>query len=164
MSYRFDNRTKEEFQQDIERSTKIERELMTIYVKWLNESGKAKYTFKDLGIDNSGKFIEDDKAVTCESDFILYKNGTRPRRIEIKHCVPQRSCFHLKENHLRYCVEKDVCIVNFMGIGTATPSFCVLTPAQLEKELKDGEKKKFWSKPCRRLYNSKYKWIYYADQ
>lgn len=160
MSYRFDNRSKEQFIEDIAKRTATERSLMERYVVWLNASGNAKYTYIDNGIDNSGKFIENDGAVKADADFILYKNGSSPRRIEIKHCLPDRDIFHLKVPHVERCVKDDVCIVNWMGVSGEKPRFCILTPSDLKKALENGKRVIFWKKPCIRFECGQQKWIY----
>lgn len=160
MNYRFDKRTQEEFIQDIEKSSKVEHQLMEKYVNWLNIKYPGEYSFIDNGIDNTGKFILNSKDVTLEADFILkHKNQNKPdRKIEIKHCNPDRSSFHLKIPHIEHCVNDDVCIVNWMGVETENPRFCILTPKDLKLLLINGERKQFWHKPCIRCKCNDFEW------
>ena len=136
---------------------------MQRYVDWLNTKGKAVYTFEDKGVDNSGRYIADDAKVTCDPDFILFKNGKYKGFIEIKHCNPDLPQFHLKVPHVERCIKDDICIVNWMGVGTNAPRFCILTPAMLSELLAAGPVVKFkpWGyKPCLRVMcnNEKIKW------
>lgn len=159
MSYRFDTRTKEQFIEEIATRTAMEQVLMQRYVAWLNTQNKGLYTFVDNGIDNTGAFIEDDKKVKAVPDFVLYKNGTDPKRIEIKHCLPERAVFHLKTGHVNKCIKDDVCIVNWMGVDAENPRFCILTPEQLKLALTQCKHVKFWSKPCLQFKCNQQSWI-----
>jgi hypothetical protein len=155
--YRFDNRSPEEFKKHIKECTKLERELMEKYVKWLNSSNKGNYTFIDNGVDNTGEFIVNDKHLSSKADFILYKNNGRPRKIEIKHCKPECTRFHIKLSHIYRCIKEDVCIVNWMGVGGKNPRFCVLTPKILEESLK-RDTVQMWQKETIRFYCSEFDW------
>lgn len=157
--YRFDNRTEDEFKADIKHCSKVERQLMQRYVDWLNARNDGVYTFEDHGIDNTGEYIKNTKKVSCQADFILYKDGGRPRKIEIKHCNPYRDVFHLKFNHVAHCLVTDTCIVNWMGVATDHPQFCIITPSQLEASIKKKYTVIFWSKECYRFNNEEFEWV-----
>lgn len=159
MSYRFDSRSKDEFVNDIKDCTVIERKLMEIYVSWLNSTKKNKYTFSDNGVDNSGKFIEDDNKIHTSSDFILHTEGKRDKKIEIKFCRPLLPRFHLKINQIKKYISTDTCIVNFMGIESETPKFCILTPSMLQEYLNNGNRVVMWHKECIRFNCKDQKWI-----
>lgn len=150
MSYRFDKRTEEEFKNDIENCTKLETVLMGRYVDYLNSrtDKTVDYTFIHNGVDNTGEFIKDDKEVHCGADFILRAPGKLDKPIEIKHCKPKRSAFHLKINHIQQCVKNNVCIINWMGVETDNPQFCILLPSDLEQSLLTGKQVLFWQKKC----------------
>jgi len=160
-----DNRTPEEFAKDIKAATATEKELMIIYVNYLNSRKRndKPYTWVDNGIDNTGEFIPDDKNVDCRADFLLRREGQADRPIEIKFCRPLYNRFHLKTNQVKYYIEHNICIVNFMGIDTATPSFCILPPKKLQELLEDGKHEGWmWGKPCLRIYNKEMEWFNYA--
>lgn len=160
MNFRRGNRTKEEFAAHIEKCSITENMLMEIYVDWLNkQSSKDKYTYSHNGIANDGSFIENDKHITADADFVLYKNGGRPRKIEIKHCGPERSKFHIKVRHMKRCIKEDYAIINWMGTDSDNPRFCILTPKILEEKLANGKEVNFWQQPCHRWNNSEVKWV-----
>ena len=160
MSYRFDNRTEDEFKRDIEECSKFETILMTMYVSWLNSRPlDRKYTFRHTGVDNEGKYIANDKEISAKADFLLVCDDGTEHRIEIKHCKPERNRFHLKVPHVERCVTDDVCIVNFMATDTPERRFCILTPQLLSKSLVENIRVMMWSKDCIRYNNSDYTWI-----
>lgn len=149
MNYRKDRRSVEQFAKDIKESSLIERELMTLYVNWLNaKAGGSQYTFEDFGCDNSGELIKEEGKVNTKADFLLRKNGIRPRRIEIKYCKRDLPVFHLKISQLVSYTKNDVCIVNWMGIDTPNRRFCIITPTQIQDLLDNGKRFNFWQKPC----------------
>lgn len=146
MNYRFDKRSPEEFAKAIKDCTLIERKLMEVYVNWLNSTKGEAYTFSDHGVDNSGEFIKDDNKVNTKADFLLHTKGKRDKKIEIKFCRPQLTRFHLKVKQVEKYIKEDVCIVNFMGIESEEPRFCILTPKVLEEALKNNKRVNMWGK------------------
>lgn len=156
--YRFDSRSEEEFKKHIKECSIFERDLMRRYVKYLNSKSTDVYEFEDNGIDNSGEFIGEDKDVDAKPDFVLLKNKSIRRKIEIKHCKPERTCFHIKLNHINRCIEEDVCIINWMGTDTNNARFCILTPDILRKSLETGYRCSMWSKPVIRFYCKDFVW------
>ena len=161
--YRRDARTEDEFKQDIKHCSLVEQKLMQKYVDYLNTLGTDKYTFENNGVDNTGEFIANDKHVSSEPDFILHKNGGRPIKVEIKHCNPHRYVFHLKVNHVTSCIMKKAYIINWMGIATTTPKFCVISPEQLEKSIQKKQPVVFWHKQCYKFNCEEFDWIPYND-
>lgn len=158
--YRFDVRSEDEFKKHIKACTLLEKELMQKYVNWLNKTNPDHvYSFKDNGIDNTGEFIKSDKKLSAEADFLLYKNNKRPRKIEVKHCKPECTRFHIKLSHIYKCIADDICIVNWMGVGGKTPRFCILTPKILEESLKRPVVM-MWQKETIRFYCTEFDWIY----
>lgn len=158
MNYRFDNRSKDQFIKDIKECSIFEKELMQLYVDWLNKS-KPIYTYSDHGVDNTGEFIEKDGDVNSKADYVLHTEGKRDRRIEVKHCKPERNVFHLKTSHVKRCIKDDVCIINWMNTDGPNRRFCILTPKVLAEKLESGPHVKMWSKPVIRFFNKDYTWI-----
>lgn len=158
MNYRFDKRSEDEFKKHIKECSLFEHDLMKLYVDWLNTK-KNIYTFSDHGIDNSGEFISDSKNVTSKADFTLHTKDKKDRRIEIKHCKPERSVFHLKTSHVRRCIKDNVCIVNWMNTDGPNRRFCILTPKILSEKLEKGPHVKMWMKDVIRFYNNEYEWF-----
>lgn len=160
--YRKDGRTLEQFKEDIKACTKTERDLMNLYLEYLNKSvtDGNYYYYLDNGVDNTGEFIEDNKKITSEADFLLCKIGKPNRKIEIKFCKPDRPVFHLKISHMKRCIKEDVCVVNWMSVDNISARrFCILTPKKLEHFLNNGYHTKMWFKPCVRIKNAEIEWI-----
>lgn len=155
--YRLDSRTKEQFVADIKSATLQEKELMKLYVGWLNASGKGEYSFTDHGVDNTGEYLEPGKA-HAGADFILHKKGGRDKKIEIKFARNEIYTFNFKVAQLERYVREDVCIINFMGVETTNRRFCIFTPAALKEALASGERKRMWYKDCVRFKTSQQKW------
>jgi hypothetical protein len=156
---RRDNRNLQQFKQDIKISHKIELELMTIYVNWLNSAKGGGYSFKNYGVDNSGKFIPNDREVSLNADFLLCRDSFSDRKIEIKFCREDYNEFHLKVHQINDYIKEDVCVVNFMGINTNKKRFCILTPTTLKEALNKGPIVTKWSKPCLRFKCKDFAWI-----
>lgn len=156
--YRLDSRTKEQFTADIKAATLQEKELIKLYVGWLNASGKGEYSFTDHGVDNTGEYLEPGTAHAA-ADFILHKKGGRDKKIEIKFCRPERPEFNFKVAQLEKYVREDVCIINFMGVETQNRRFCIFTPASLKEALASGERKRMWHKDCIRFKTNQQKWF-----
>ncbi len=160
MNYRKDKRTVEQFAQDIKDCSYIEKDLMILYVSWLNRNPArvADYWFEDFGCDNSGELIKEEGKVSTKADFLLHKPGFADRRIEIKFSRKDNETFHFKLNQLRSYVKNDVCIVNWMGIDTPNKRFCIYTPAQIKQLIASGDQVIFWDKPCIRIQSEGCKW------
>lgn len=161
---RFDLRSKSQFEKHIKECTLIEKELMQVYVNWLNakrSTGSPEYTFIDHGVDNTGKLIERSCDVDMSADFILRRLGRQDKKIDIKFCRPEHKIFHLKVSQMLEYIQEDVCIINFMGIDGKNPRFCILTPGALAQWLDLGERIKFrpWGgKEVIRFHNSDFEW------
>lgn len=158
-NYRFDSRSEAEFKEDIKHCSKVEQELMQKYVDYLNLSGDGVYTFANNGVDNSGEYIKDNKKVSSEPDFILYKDGGRPYKMEVKHCNPERDVFHLKVNHVTSCIMKKAYIINWMGVATFHPRFCLISPLDLEESIKKKLPVVFWGKQCYKFNCDEFEWV-----
>lgn len=159
MSYRFDHRSEDEFIKDIKECSEFETRLMQLYVSWLNKKSTKKYSFTHTGVDNTGEFIKNDKEVHSGADFLLDCGDGVSHKIEIKHCKPERSRFHLKLSHINKCIDDDICIVNWMGTDTPEIRFCILTPNDLRKLLGICKQVTMWSKECLRINNKDVEWM-----
>lgn len=155
--YRQDKRSLDQFKKDIKSSHVTERRLMQAYVNWLNSrQDKQPYDWKDNGVDNSGEYIEDPKKVKSTADFVLIREGQKPRTIEIKNSKKNNKDFHLKQNHINRALKEDICFINFMGTETDTPSFCILTPQMMAEAIKDRQRVFFWDKWCFKFLTSEF--------
>lgn len=152
MSNRFDSRSKEQFINDIEICTRIEKSLMTNYVNWLNRvlgADDPKYSFTDHGADNTGKFISG--VPSNDADFLLKRLGKRDKRIDIKFSRKYIDKFHLKVNQIIEYIQDDVCVVNFVGVDEKIPRFCIIPPKDLSQWMLVGQRVNMWQKECIRF-------------
>jgi len=143
MDYRKDKRTEKQFAKDIKECTKTERILMNKYVDWLNKTkgdGKIIYNFVDNGVNNQGNLLRD-KDVDARADFILVKNGARPKLIDVKFSRKPSNKFRIKTNHVKRYMRDDVAIIVFMNLDD--PSFCIVTPATMKKWVENKKPIKF---------------------
>jgi len=166
LSYRFDHRTKEQFIKNIKECSLIEHQLMTIYVDWLNSNidDDNKFFFEDHGIDNTGAFIANSKNVDCRADFVLKRKGKKDKKIDIKFSKQHLDNFHLKVKHIQQYIYTDTCVVNFMGIDTPNPKFCILPPKDLNSWFICGKMIDYapWGyKPCIRFSVNDIIWYHY---
>jgi hypothetical protein len=162
MEYRRDGRSVERFAQDLKDCHRVENQLMTLYVGWLNSRirNDDKYSFEDNGVDNSGKLLTD-KQVTSAADFLLIRAGHSAKHIDIKFCREERKTFHLKVSQLNQYVKNNVAIINYMGSDGENRRFCIIKPDEIKWLLKYGEKVKFavWGyKECIRCYVNDFEW------
>jgi hypothetical protein len=159
--YRFDKRTKEQFIEDIKNATKVEQALMKYYVGWLNRHNKRakSYTYRDNGIDNSGKFLE---KADSRADFCLDTPSGKSHLIEIKFSRKENKNFHIKVTHVNRCITDDVCVVVFMDVDGENKRFCILTPDMLRHMMtKEDRIVKFhpWGgKLCLKIANEEVDW------
>lgn len=158
--YRFDSRSKDQFAADISKCTQEERLLMTLYAAWSEKQTGRKTAFANLGVDNSGDFIEDIKKIGKEADFLLVQMDRPNRKIEIKFSRKSNNRFHIKEGQLKFYAENDTWLIVFNGIETDDMTFCVLSPKMMQEALITGYKCLFWSKKCIRFLNSQLKWYH----
>lgn len=163
MNYRKDNRSEKQFAKDIKDCTLTETLLMTLYVEYLNarKRGKHSYSFKDNGVDNDGNLIKDESKVTTAADFLLIHPNQTDRKIEIKFSRKNNYSFHFKYDQMIKYIEKDVCIVNFMGTDTEDIKFCIFTPAELQNALDNGKVvffKAWGNKKCIKFISKEQDW------
>lgn len=161
--YRFDKRDKKQFATDIQTATKIESDLMDVYVEWLNlkrDAGSAAYFKIETGINNTGEFIADLRRVNSNPDFLLARHGFDYRRhIDIKFSRPYKTDFHLKTSQIKNYIENDCAVVMFMGIETDKRKMCVITPHELQILLNEKPVIKMWQKDCIKITNKDVNWI-----
>ena len=158
LNYRRDNRSVEQFANDIKNSTSIEQSLMTLYVKHLNKISKGKdvWSFVDTGVDNTGKLIKDDKRVSTEADFELFKNQVSQGKFDVKFSRKKVRNLHLKEQQLISYLKQNAKIILFMDVER--PEYILLEMNDIQKLIQDGKRVWFWSKWCRKINCKDYTW------
>lgn len=108
--YRMDNRTKEEFQEDLLQFTEVEFHLGNALRLDFNESG-MKCAQHEYGVDNSGMLIEGDLKNFNPDKIFVFDDGTF-QKIEIKS-LPEYCWQHFtfKESALKGCLWHDARIL-----------------------------------------------------
>ena len=156
-NYRFDNRSEEEFKEDIKNHTMSERTLFFLWLDLIEKDTGKRPKFTDTGCGNDGEFLENSKVKT-DPDFTVEGYG----EIEVKFSKPLiKTYFHLKTNQIKnYCTRRaTILMVN--GAGEETPMFTMLKPEALDAIVRDCKAinfKGFGWKPAYRILVSRFLW------
>lgn len=126
LNYRRDNRTVEEFYKDIQEGSKIEREIIDLYVDLIERETGNVLTVEDNGIDNSGKLIQG--KVNSNADYLI--DG---KPIEVKYCRPINPVFRLKESQVKSYIKQKARVLMVMGWDSPGPVFTILQLSTLER-------------------------------
>ena len=111
LDFRRDNRTEEEFKQDIKRRTKKEKFLVNIFQQTMTNLGHHCYVL-DHAENNDGEFIA---TSDCKADYIIEINGNA-NLYDIK-CSPVENKWTFKVYQLQKYLENKVSIIIFYGTG-----------------------------------------------
>jgi len=129
MNYRFDKRTKEEFEKDIKERTLLERSLFIAWLDLVEKETGSRPEFTDTGCGKDGELLED-KDVNTNPDFHVDGYG----KVEVKFANPMiRKFFHLKINQVKSYVKKDATILMINGAGEEIPEFTMIKKPALER-------------------------------
>jgi hypothetical protein len=156
-NYRFDERSKEEFQRDIKAHTMTERALFLLWLDLIEKETGKRPSFKDTGCGQSGDFLED-KEVSTDPDFEVEGYG----EIEVKFAKPMLTkTFHLKVNQIKSYIKREATILMVNGADEDVPEFTLLKPNTLKK-IRDNCKVVNWIgfgwKPAYRIPVKDYIW------
>lgn len=171
-SYRFDSRSKESFQRDIQRSTAIQRFLVS---EW-----SAELAYRGINVDiipyadgEDGRLLD---KVSSEADYLISRIDQPSSHVplEIKtnpKGLGSKGFCTYKTSDLRSVVKQDAYILLICGIDTKTndPStidlsvatWALITPDKVQEMLLYLEPKKFGfqvmgNKECVRVYQPEY--------
>lgn len=158
MKYRRDSRSEEQFAKDIEECSLLEQRLIKSYINDLSLRKGKTYSYKNNGVDNTGKLIEDDKKVTTAADFIIITPEGNEYAAEIKFSKPERSYWHLKISQLVSYEKQNCCVIMFMGIETNNCRYTIILPQDIPNILQTAYKTNLWYKPVVRLFNKDFTW------
>jgi len=132
-NYRFDDRSKEQFEKDIKNHTMEERALFLLWLDLVEKETGTRPKYKDTGCGKSGDFLED-KEVSTDPDFKVEGYG----EIEVKFAKPLLTrSFHLKINQVRSYHKKGATILMVNGADEEVPTFTMLKPKALAAIMKD---------------------------
>lgn len=154
LAHRMDNRTLEEFEQDIKKAVRIEREIIERYAKWVKKNYGREIVVEDNGCDNTGRLLE---KADASADFTI---NSIP--VEVKFNNNHLEVFHIKTYQLKSYIEQNAYILWVNGYTTNNPVFTIVSPRQLKQITKTCKVVRFKSwggKPCYRISASMFKWL-----
>ena len=167
-NYRKDYRTDEEFKRDIKSRSKKEKFLIEVYSRECKHRGTP-ITYKDNGVDNSGKVIKG--KTDCRADFVVTAEDTGiVFPIDVKNSPVAHRCTFKVYNLEKY-VENLTYILLFYNTGDInydlskmnydTARFALLSPTSIsillnnKKDLQYSEPK-FGGKICVKIFDKEY--------
>jgi hypothetical protein len=138
-SYKFDNRTKEEFIADMEKGLNAEVTSINIFKEILDNSDVENPEVIYVGSNEEGKITYDRNNevanVDLFPDYLLkYKENRRIRAnfIEVKVCNPNsRECYFKVKQLEQYKELEKVVILFVMGFATSNPKFILVKPEEI---------------------------------
>lgn len=156
-NYRFDERSKKEFEDDIKHHTMEERALFLLWLDLIEKETGTRPEFKDTGCGKHGDFLED-QDVSTAPDFKVDGYG----EIEVKFSKPLlKRSFHLKVSQVKAYYKRGATILMVMGSNEDIPQFTMLKPDALAAIMKECEIvnwKGFGWKPAYRIPVNRFLW------
>lgn len=140
-NYRFDNRSKKQFADDIKNSTRKEKELLNCWLDYLEKRNNKRPGFKYAGCgSDKGEYL-DIKNVSTDADYEVDGYGL----IEVKFSKKKlNKVFHLKINQVKSYINQGATILMVDGADTKSPYF-TLIDADTLKIIQDDCKIKAWA-------------------
>lgn len=153
--YRKDWRTDEQFESDIKKAHKIEKDIIEAYAEHLRITLNKEVIVEDNGVDNSGEMLAL-KDVTSKADYKV--NGAL---VEVKFNKNMMNDFRFKKGQLNSYLKQGAFILWVNGWETKEPEFALLSPFKL-KDIKNTRKAfpyKYWGyKMCYELRRHSFTW------
>jgi hypothetical protein len=112
-NYRMDNRTKEQFIQDIKKGNERERLAITLFKHYLRREHGFTQDIKENGVDMTGDFIEDERAVNTGADYLV---GKAELPLEVKTSAGHSMTIYLKEKQLKSYIRQGASLLYVNGI------------------------------------------------
>lgn len=151
---RFDHRSKEQFIEDIAKSTKKERILLDLWLKLQEKPLQV----VDTGCGNDGKFLEN-KDVTSKADFFIESFG--PFEVKFSEKLLPK-VFHLKENNVKSYIEEGATVMMVNGADNEDAAvYTLINPKQLAEIAATIEPLPFFgmgNKVCYKIPVNKFIW------
>lgn len=162
MKYRQDNRTKEEFAENIKECSKIEESLISTYVADIILRTGKKYSWRAANDLAKGELVEKDSDVTSEADFIV-AGPDGDVKTEIKFARKHDKVFRLKVSHLKSYIKQKATLVVFMGIEQSEPKYTVISTELMQKFIDTLPDKYFpaWKKDVKQIECKLLEWVKY---
>ena len=135
-NYRYDYRTKEQFQKDVKDSTLQENSLIK---RWLDHveavTGERPVARRTSSKGAKGEYLES-KDVTADADFIVEGYGL----VEVKFAKPLiKTNFHLKVSQVNKYIAQNANILMVNGAHTDSPKFAFIRTRRLRELAAESE-------------------------
>jgi hypothetical protein len=131
-NYRMDNRTKEQFIQDIKVGNERERLAVSLFRHYLRREFGFTGDIKENGVDMTGDFIEDVKNVNTGADYVV---GVAELPMEVKTSTGHSVDIYLKVKQIDSYIRQGASLLYVNGIERDIPAFTFWTVEDL-KEMK----------------------------
>ena len=157
MNYRFDDRSKEQFEKEIKERTIEERSLFLLWLDLIERETGRRPSYSDTGCGRTGDFLEDGE-VSTDPDFNVDGYG----HIEVKFSKPLlKKVFHLKASQVKSYLKQKATILMVNGAELDAPEFTMLKPRALKNIIETCEVipwKGFGNKLSYRIPVNKFIW------
>lgn len=127
-NYRMDNRSKEQFIQDIEKGNERERFAIILFKNYLRREFGFTGRIEPNGVDMSGDFIEDDRKVTTEADYLV--NG---KPMEVKTSRNEVKFLYLKTSQVNSYIKQKASLLFVNDVEGDRPFFTFFTVEDLQE-------------------------------
>jgi hypothetical protein len=154
---RLAGRTYKQFEKDIKKGHRNEREAIERYAKFYKTKTGKELSIIDNGIDNSGGYL-DIKDVKDDADFII--NG---KLVEVKIIKNKLFKFRLKLNLIKSYIKQNANMMIVIGWETDSPEFTIVNKEKLERMAKYSKKNvsgDWEGKPTVTVYKNSFNWNY----
>lgn len=127
-SYRYDNRSEEQFRKDIKSRTAEERSLFMLWLDLVERTNGVRPKYTDTGCGQTGELLTD-KEVSMDADFHVEGYG----KVEVKFSKPMLDkFFHLKASQVKSYLRNEATILMINGANERIPQFTMLKSAALQ--------------------------------
>jgi hypothetical protein len=153
--YRKDWRTDEQFEADIAKAHKVEKDIIEAYAEHLRLTYNREFIVEDNGIDNSGKVL-DFKDVDTRADYKI--NGVL---VEVKYNKHMMDEFRFKKSQLDSYIKQGAYVLWVNGWETENPVWTLMDTESLKdiKRTRRAFQYKYWGyKLCYNIREYSYEW------
>lgn len=128
-NYRYDQRSEEQFKEDIKNLTLEERALFLAWLDLIEKETGHRPIYKDTGCGKDGELLTDAE-VTTAPDFEVEGYG----KVEVKFSRPKLDhWFHLKANQVNQYLKAGATILMVNGSKEENPDFTMLKNDALQR-------------------------------
>ena len=125
-NYRWDRRSKRKFSLEVNRASKIEYQILELWLNAVEREQSTRPSYIETGCDNTGAFLE---KATTRADYHVEGYGF----IEIKFSRPKKTkYFHLKVRQVKSYIKQKAKILFVNGWSTDNPQYTILTTHRLK--------------------------------